>query len=138
MSTRQQVLRAAAVLGVVGLLVSLAPSQASAGWRQRTVVVTTPTAYPVYAAPAATVYPAPVATVYPAPVATVYPAPVATVVASPVRAVYAAPPVVASQVVPSAYLAPTVVRTRYAAPVVVRQGPFRTRVVYPRSGYLPR
>ncbi len=119
MKTLHPAFKVGAAACLVGLILALAPSQASAGWRRRTVVVTTPAVYPAYVAP--------VPTVYATPVTTVYSAPVRTVVSAPVRAVYTAPTVVSSAVVPTTYLAPAVVPSAY----IVRQ-----RVLLPRRLYV--
>ena len=116
---------------LVGMIVALAPSQASAGWRRRSVVVTTSTVVnpdgtvsTVYTAPATAYYPTRV--VYPAPVAEVFAVPTSTVVSTPVQAVYTPSTVVTSEVVPTTYVAPT----------YVRRGLFGPRVVYPRTIYV--
>ena len=123
---------------LVGMIVALAPSQASAGWRRRSVVVTTSTVVnpdgtvsTVYTAPATAyyptrvVYPAPVAEVFTVPTSTVT-MPTSTVVSTPVQAVYTPSTIVTSEVVPTTYVAPT----------YVRRGLFGPRVVYPRTIYV--
>lgn len=142
MRLQQVAIKVSAMLCLVGLIVALAPSQASAGWRRRTVVyqtseVVTPdgAVTTVYSAPATMVVPS-TRVVYSAPVQEVFAAPTTTtVVSEPVRAVYTptatvvtpTTTVVQSAVVPTTYVAP--------APYV-RRGLFRDRIVYPRSVYL--
>jgi len=129
MKTHHPVIKLAAAACLVGLLLTLAPSQASAGWRRRTVVVTTPTVYSPYVTTVPTVYSAPVTTVYSAPLTTT-----STVVSAPVRAVYSAPavvssPVVSNPVVQTSYLAPAVVPSTY---VIQQRGLLGRRLyVYP-------
>jgi hypothetical protein len=116
MRASSRVLKVAAAFAVAGLVLALMPSEASAGWRRRAVVVATPAAYPAYVAP--------VTTVYAAPVTTVFTPTVSTVVSAPVQEVVTTSGVVANPVVQTTYVAPAVVQ-----PVV------RARLVHPRRVY---
>jgi hypothetical protein len=142
MRLQQAAIKISAMLCLVGLMVALAPSQASAGWRRRTVVYSTSevvgpdgTVTTVYTAPATTVVPSRV--VYPAPVQEVFAAPTTTVVNAPVRAVYT--PTTTTTVLPTTtttVVQPAVVPTTYVAPAYVRRGLFGPRIVYPRTVYV--